>query len=165
MPGVGHSVLRTDFSGCAAPDVIAFLRAGRATCSATVPAHALQLPAAPYAPATVGALRPTRLAGTARPHAQRASRVTLTGIALRRRGARARDVPAARAARRATCRRRGSTLTLHGVEWVRGVRVSGRLDRAGRGTLTVSGPQAAAGTVTSSAAGASGTLGGRSFTL
>jgi hypothetical protein len=36
-------------------------------------------------------------------------------------------------------------LELHGVEWIRGVRVSGTIDNRGRGTLTVSGP--ASGTV------------------
>jgi hypothetical protein len=50
---------------------------------------------------------------------------------------------------------------LVGVEWVRGVRVSGRIQaRTGRGTLTVSGPEAAAGTVAVSRRGARGVLGG-----
>jgi hypothetical protein len=45
------------------------------------------------------------------------------------------------------------------------VRVSGRIDRRARGTLTISGPAAAAGTVTYSRDGASGTLGGVPFRL
>ncbi len=58
-----------------------------------------------------------------------------------------------------------TALTLHDVEWIQGVRVSGRLDARGRGTVTVSGPNAAPGTVTYGSRDASGTLGGRSFTL
>ena len=52
-----------------------------------------------------------------------------------------------------------------GVEWIRGVRVSGSLDRRGRGSLTVSGPAAAAGTITFAGRSASGTLGGVPFKL
>ena len=41
-----------------------------------------------------------------------------------------------------------TALTLHDVEWIRGVSISGRLDARGRGTVTVTGPNAAPGTVT-----------------
>ena len=50
------------------------------------------------------------------------------------------------------------------MEWVRGVKVSGTLTRSS-GTLTVTGSQAAAGTVTFSRTRATGTLGGKSFTV
>ena len=52
-------------------------------------------------------------------------------------------------------------LTLHGVEWIRGVRVSGTLTAGGAGTLTVSGPSAAPGTLTFTRSSARGTLGGK----
>ncbi len=58
-----------------------------------------------------------------------------------------------------------TSLELHDAEWIRGVRVTGRFDARGRGTLTVSGPAAAPGTVTYTARGARGTLGGRAFEL
>ncbi len=57
----------------------------------------------------------------------------------------------------------GRSLQLVRAEWIRGVRVSGRLDSNGRGTLRVTGP--ASGTITYTRAGARGRLGGRAFTL
>ena len=56
-----------------------------------------------------------------------------------------------------------TSLQLVNAEWIRGVRVSGRLDDNGRGTLTVSGP--ASGTITYTRTGARGTIDGRAFTL
>jgi hypothetical protein len=58
---------------------------------------------------------------------------------------------------------KGSRLTRQGVEWVRGVRVSGTL-RGSSGTLTVTGSQAAAGSIRFTRTTATGTLGGKSFT-
>ena len=60
---------------------------------------------------------------------------------------------------------RGSarSLQLVNAEWIRGVRVSGRVDDNGRGTLTVAGP--ASGTITYTRGGARGVIGGRAFTL
>jgi pimeloyl-ACP methyl ester carboxylesterase len=156
VPGVGHSVLRTDPAGCARAGVVAFLR-GR-TVSACAPAG---LPAAPYAPATVGALPPTRLPGVAG-RTLSALTVTLTGIAfdVAAHGRRTFRLPGLRSGYVRGTRR---ALRLHDVEWLRGVFVSGRLDSRGRGTLSVNGP--ASGSVTYTGRGASGTLGGRSFTL
>ena len=57
----------------------------------------------------------------------------------------------------------GRSLQLVDAEWIRGVRVSGRLDDNGRGTLTVTGP--VSGTITYTRGGARGVLGGRAFTL
>ena len=47
------------------------------------------------------------------------------------------------------------------MEWIRGVRVSGTLSSRGAGTLTVSGPSAAAGTLTFTRTSVTGTLGGQ----
>jgi hypothetical protein len=46
--------------------------------------------------------------------------------------------------------------------WIRGVRVSGTLNASGGGALTVSGPSAAAGTLTYTRTRVTGVLGGRS---
>ncbi len=159
VPGVGHSVLRTDPSGCALTGLVAFLRGG----SVERCARSAERPAAPYAPATIGALRPTRLSG--RPgRTLSALSVTLAGIAFdaAAHGRETFRLPGLRAGYVRATRR---TLTLHGVEWIRGVRVTGRLDSRGRGIVTVSGRNAAPGTVTYGRGGASGTLGGRAFTL
>ena len=163
VPGVGHSVLTSDVSGCALRGMVAFLRGGVVSeCSARERRALALAPAAPYAPATLAKLRPTRLLGV-RGQTISAVRVTLTGIgfdtlsvvrrgAVRLPGLRAGYVRASR-----------SSLTLHGVSWIEGVRVSGRLDSRGRGTVTVRGP--APGTITFSRDGARGVIGGREFTL
>jgi pimeloyl-ACP methyl ester carboxylesterase len=163
VPGVGHSVLSADISDCAIDGTIAFLR-GQAVqkCSRTSAAARAQALAAPYAPATLGALRPTALPGLAG-RTLSAVTVTLTGIGF--------DVAASPpdgatrypGLRGGYVRGTGRSLQLVRTEWIRGVRVSGRLDDNGRGTLTVTGP--AAGTITYTRSGARGTLGGRAFTL
>jgi hypothetical protein len=52
-------------------------------------------------------------------------------------------------------------IALHGVEWFRGMRVSGVIDGEGEsGHLTVSGPAAAGGTLLLDGDNVSGTLGG-----
>ena len=157
VPGVGHSVLRSDPTGCAGAGLIAFLR-GRtvAPCAQRNP-----LAAAPYAPATVGALPPTRLSGV-RGRTLSALTVTLTGIAFdaAAHGGETFRLPGLRGGYVRGTRR---TLRLHNVEWIRGVFISGRLDSRGRGTVSINGP--ASGSVTYGRRGASGTLGGRSFTL
>jgi hypothetical protein len=56
-------------------------------------------------------------------------------------------------------------LELHAVEWIRGVRVTGTLRQSGAGTLTVSGPSAAAGTLTFTRTGVTGTLGGQPISV
>jgi hypothetical protein len=60
-------------------------------------------------------------------------------------------------------RRSGKSLTFAGMEWIRGVRISGTLDGSSRGTLVVGGPAAAAGTVVFAGRRITGTLGGRRF--
>jgi pimeloyl-ACP methyl ester carboxylesterase len=158
VPSVGHSVLRNDPTGCARDSLVAFLRGQTVS-----RCRGRQLIAAPYAPATIGALRPTRLSGLPG-RTLSAITVTLTGIAFDA-AAQGRDtfrLPGLRAGYVRATRR---ALTLHDVEWIRGVRVSGRVDARGNGTVTVSGPNAAPGSVTYTRHGARGTLGGRPFTL
>jgi pimeloyl-ACP methyl ester carboxylesterase len=161
VPGVGHSVLTSDLSGCALTGLVAFLRGQTvAACSKTSGLAALQNLSAPYAPATIGALRPTQASGLPG-RTFSAVRVTLTGIgydlATSLLGGSAR-LPGLRGG---SYRFSRSAIELHDVEWIRGVRVSGRLtSAAGAGTLTVSGPSAAPGTLTFSRTRVSGTLGG-----
>ena len=159
VPGVGHSVLRSDPTGCAITGLVAFLR-GQAVAKCSGPAP---LVAAPYAPATIGALRPTRLSGLPG-RTLSAITVTLTGIGFDTAG-QVRDTYRLPGLRAGYVRVTRTALTLHDVEWIRGVSISGRLDARGRGTVTVTGPNAAPGTVTFSRRGARGTLGGRAFTL
>jgi pimeloyl-ACP methyl ester carboxylesterase len=165
VPGVGHSVLTSDVSGCAVRGLVTFLR-GQAVppCSQKAGLGPLQNLSAPYAPATIGALRPQRLSGLPG-RTYSAVSVTLTGIGY--------DVAATFAGtsgrlpglRAGYYRVSRSAIELHGVEWLRGVRISGRLSSAGPGTLTISGPSAAPGTVTFTKKGVSATLGGRSFSV
>jgi hypothetical protein len=151
VPGAGHSVLRNDTTGCARAGLAAFLH-GRPV----VPcARASALQAAPYAPATVGALRPTKLPGLAG-RTFSAVTVTLTGVGY--------DTLAAQdrfpGLRGGYVRVRGRKLELHDVEWITGVKVSGTVTE-NRSTLTVDGP--VDGTVRYARKHVSGTLGGRSF--
>jgi hypothetical protein len=168
VPGVGHSVLSSDPTGCALAGMVAFLGGAEIEqCSRRdVETPVLQEQTAPYAPATIGGLRPTRLPGLAGRTLSAVS-VTLTGIGF--------DLTYAPGASRSKVilpglragfvRATKQSLELEAVEWVRGVRVTGRLDARGRGTLTVSGPAAAGGTVTYTRERATGTLGGRAFRL
>jgi hypothetical protein len=118
---------------------------------------------APYTPATIGALRPQLLSGLPGRTFSAVS-VTLSGLAYDLAFTSASSGTLRRAGLRAGYSRTSrSSLELHGVEWIRGVRISGRLGRQGTGTLTVSGPSAAAGTVTFGKNSVSGTLGGKSF--
>jgi pimeloyl-ACP methyl ester carboxylesterase len=159
VPGVGHSVLRSDPSGCAVTGLVAFLRGQTvAKCSGPPP-----LVAVPYAPATIGKLRPTRLSGLPG-RTLSAITVALTGIGFDTAG-QVRDRYRLPGLRAGYVRVTRTALTLHDVEWIRGVSIAGRLDARGRGTVTVTGPNAAPGTVTFTRRGASGTLGGRAFTL
>ena len=164
VPGVGHSVLTTDISGCALAGTVAFLRGQPVEkCSRTSNGARAQALAAPYAPAALGALRPTALVRHRRAHDQRRH-----GHAHRHR-VRPRRVPAGRhdalpgPARRLRAWHR-PLAPARRVEWIRGVRVSGRLDGNGRGTLTVTGGLAS-GTITYTRNGARGMIDGRAFTL
>ncbi|MBE2319750.1 alpha/beta hydrolase [Solirubrobacter sp. CPCC 204708] len=160
----GHSVLSTDLTGCAATNTVAFLTGEEVrNCSDISARDRAALPSAPFIPASISDLRPTGTSGSAG-QTFSAVRVTLTGIAFDTAG-----VPSSRSFRLPGLRAgyitgKGSSLTLHGVEWVHGVRVSGTL-RGSNGTLTVSGSQAAAGTIRFTRTSATGTLGGRTFTV
>ena len=81
VPGVGHSVLTAEVSDCALDGTIAFLRGQPVEKCARGSDTSI---AAPYAPATIGALRPTVLSGLPGRTFSAVS-VTLTGHRLRRR--------------------------------------------------------------------------------
>ena len=90
----------------------------------------------PYAPATIaGPARRPALGGLRGRtlSARRASRSPASASTPRRPRPRE-TLPAPGPAARATCAARGATLELHGVEWIRGVRVSGHARARGRGT-------------------------------
>ena len=161
VPGVGHSVLSSDASGCALDGVRRVPARRRASLSA---GEQTSLPAAPYAPATLGGLRPTSLPGVAG-RTISAVGVTLTGIGFDTLISGSRGTVRLPGLRAGWVRASRQSLELHGVEWIRGVRVSGRLDSRGRGKVTVSGRAAAPGTITFSRSGGSGVIGGRSFTF
>ena len=81
--------------------------------------------------------RPTRLAGCAAARSARSrSRSPGSRSTPRRTGRETFRLPGLRAGYVRGTRR---TLRLHNVEWIRGVRISGRLDSRGRGTLSISG--------------------------
>src|SRR5262249_22248349 len=117
VPSAGHSVLSTDGTGCAAAGVERFLaRQEGPICSARGPDLAARA-AAPYIPATIGALRPTGTSGLAG-RTYSALRVTLTGISFDSIGYIGRSsfrLPGLRAGYFIGTRR---TLELHGVEWI-----------------------------------------------
>ena len=156
---VGHSVLDSDVTGCVVAMTVGFLR-GQAVDPCYLASSGV--PSQPYAPPTLGALRPTALSGLAG-RTLSAVTVTLTGIGF--------DIAASPpdgatrypGLRGGYVRGTGRTLQLVRAEWIRGVRVSGRLDSNGRGTLRVTGP--VRGTITYTRDGARGRLGGRAFTL
>lgn len=158
----GHSVVTTDFTGCARTGLIAFLRGQEVKrCSEISARDRAALPAGPFIPASISSLRATGTSGLAG-RTFSAVRVTLTGIAFDTTAVdtdKSFRLPGLRAG---YITGKGSSITLHGVEWVRGVKVSGTL-RGSSGTLTVSGSQAAAGTVRFTRTSATGTLGGKTF--
>jgi pimeloyl-ACP methyl ester carboxylesterase len=156
VPGVGHSVLSSDVSGCALRGMVAFLRGSAvAKCSKTSRLARLQNLSAPYAPATLAALRPTGAPGIAG-RVFSAVRLTLAGVSYDTASVIGPvTLPGLRAG---TVRVGKSTLTLRGAEWIRGVRVSGTIKQRGASTLTVTGP--APGTLTYSRGRVTGTLGG-----
>jgi hypothetical protein len=117
--------------------------------------------ATPYIPASIERLRPSRVGGL--------PGRTLTAVELTVRGvvfdavltltpARTQRIPGLRSGYAV---RSGRSLRFVAMEWIRGVRISGMLSGASRGTLTVSGPAAAAGTLTFAGTKVTGTLGGR----
>lgn len=160
----GHSVLSTDFTGCARTGMIAFLRGQEIRlCSQISARDRAALPAGPFIPASLSGLRATGTSGKAG-RTFSAVRVTLTGIAFDTTGIDLDKSFRLPGLRSGYVTGKGSTLTLHGVEWVRGVKVSGTL-RGSSGTLAVTGSQAAAGTVSFTRTSATGTLGGKTFTV
>ena len=114
-------------------------------------------------PATVGALKPRRLPGKAG-RTLTALRTTIGGISIDaglglalaapKRHA---TVPGLRAGYTTVTQ---SRIELHGVEWFRGMRVSGSIADGETGHLTVSGPAAAGGTLVLDGNKITGTLGG-----
>jgi pimeloyl-ACP methyl ester carboxylesterase len=164
VPGVGHSVLTSNFfGGCALDGTVAFLT-GEPVTPCDSQSAGLTLDAVAYEPADLARLKARRLPG-------RAGR-TLTGLRLtlqnvvgeyalhtlflgRSPSAR---FPGLRAGYIQVTNRR---LVFHGLEWFRGMRVSGALDiKRTVGRLLVSGPAAAHGTILLQGKHAGGTLGG-----
>jgi pimeloyl-ACP methyl ester carboxylesterase len=163
VPGAGHSVISSDLSGCAVDGTVAFLSGEPvAKCARTGIGASIQSLSVPYAPASIGDLRATGASGLAG-RTFSAVRVTLSGVGY--------DSALAPVSTRYPGLRAGwvratkTKLELNAVEWIRGVRVSGTLRSAGRGTLTVSGPSAAAGTLTFTSKAVTGTLGGTPISL
>ena len=133
---VGHSVLDSEVSGCVLAATVGFLRG-----------HAVEPVAVWPSPACrPSRTRPRRSARCARPRCPAlagrtlsAITVTLTGIGF--------DIAASPpdgttrypGLRGGYVRGTGRSLQLVHAEWIRGVRVSGRLDSNGRGTLRVTG--------------------------
>jgi pimeloyl-ACP methyl ester carboxylesterase len=156
---VGHSVLDSEVTGCVLVVTVGFLD-GRSI----VPCPLAQsgVPSQPYAPATLGALRPTALSGLAG-RTLSAVTVTLTGIGFDLAASPPDGTTRYPGLRGGYVRGTGRSLQLVRAEWIRGVQISGRLDSNGRGTLRVTGP--VRGTITYTRDGARGKLGGRAFTL
>jgi pimeloyl-ACP methyl ester carboxylesterase len=161
VPDVGHSVLTSDTSGCALDAVEAFVDARTVK---SCHGGGITLGAVAYVPATVGALKARRLPGKAG-RTLTALRTTIEGVALDaglglalaapKRSAR---VPGLRAGFTTISQTR---IVLHGVEWFRGMRVSGLIDSDDEsGHLTVSGPTASGGTLVLDGDKIRGTLGG-----
>jgi pimeloyl-ACP methyl ester carboxylesterase len=162
VPGVGHSVLTSDFSGCAVKGTVAFLRGQAvAKCSRTSLGARVQGLSAPYAPASIDELRATATSGLPG-RTFSAVAITLSGVGYDSAFATMRQLPGLRGGFVKASR---TKLELHGVEWIRGVRVSGALSSRGTGTLTVSGPSAAAGTLTYKGSRVTGTLGGQAISV
>ncbi len=163
VPRVGHSVLTSDASGCAVDGMIAFLR-GRAVKPCRESRFGLGAPA--YLPAVAAMLGRTRLPGRAG-RSLTALRDTIAGLSVDSalasllRPARRLRLPGLRAGYATIV---GSRITLHHVEWFRGLRVDGYFDNAASlGRLTVSGPAAAAGTLLLHGSTVSGGLGGHAI--
>jgi pimeloyl-ACP methyl ester carboxylesterase len=171
VPGVGHSVLGTDASGCALDGLRTFLAGRPVEHCAPAPlsrGEAEVLGAAAYLPANLATLEPTEFKG-------RIGR-TLTAVSDTLLGL-SRDLIASftqaltfRAINLPGVRSGYSRLTakgwvLHRVEWVRGVQISGTVSVKGKADrFVIGGPAAAAGVLEISGKDDSrlvGTLAGR----
>ena len=165
VPGVGHSVLTSDASGCA-------VKGSSRSCAARRSRRARRRAGSRRSRTSRPRTRRRRSARCARlllsglpGRTFSAVNVTLTGIGfdvVATFGGKSGRLPGLRAGYYRVSR---SAIELHGVEWIRGVTITGRLSNGGAGTLTVSGPAAAPGTVTFTRKGVSATLGGRSFSI
>jgi pimeloyl-ACP methyl ester carboxylesterase len=147
VPDAGHSVLGSDLSGCAIKGLVAFL-GGQPVAGCRRRARR-PLPAAALLPADLSDLRPAP--GTRGRAGRTATAVgaTVYGVERAALGALAGAIGGERTVRVRGLRRgvallRGGALALRDVEWVRGVRVSGRVGDGGA-RLTVAGPAAAPG--------------------
>jgi hypothetical protein len=162
VPDVGHSVLTSDTSGCALKAVDAFVR-GRTVKSCH--GGGLELNAVEYQPATTGALKPTRLTGQpgrtvtgVRLTVENVALDSLLGLAVGGPNKTVR-LPGLRGGHTTITRNR---ITLQRVEWFRGLRISGYIDsKRNSGRLTVSGPDASAGTLLLDGDAVRGTIGGQ----
>ena len=165
IPGVGHSVLANDESGCALGGMVAFL-AGQtvANCDRT---KTREIQRAPFIPASVDDLAPGR--GLPKPVGRTASAVLVTLLEIKRAAAlRGRvtgggDTLRVPGLRGGTARLGENTFTLRAFEVVRGVRVSGTVGR--RGTLTVTAPRGITGRFAVRGSALRGTLGGEDVVI
>ena len=160
VPGVGHSVLSVGPQRCAVKGTVAFLRGGRCRVLAHLGRRARAEP--------LGAVRarldrrpaPDRRLRPPRPHVLRGLRDPRRASAT---------TPRSRVGGRFPGLRAGyvvvdaAKLELHGVEWIRGVRVSGTRHSRGVGTLTVSRPLRRRGHAHVLAHRVTGVLGGQSI--
>lgn len=161
VPGVAHSVLASDASGCADRAIRQFLA------GATVPkcsAGKRAVPPAPRAPKSLAAMRPARGVPGRAGRTLRAAGLTLDDAVFSVQRAAATASSDARLLRAGGLRggRLVATptgLDLIGMVYVPGVVVSGKV-REKQTTLTISGPAAAGGTVTIKSGRATGVLGG-----
>jgi pimeloyl-ACP methyl ester carboxylesterase len=172
VPDVGHSVLSNDLSSCATRGLAAFLANGPvANCpradrliepASFIPAHIGSLPPAPGVGGLPGRTL-TAFGATLADSTRQLLRTVLGGP--RRVGGLRRGTVTLSAPRRIPFR--AGRLTLRNYETVVGVRVSGALIASDplRARFTISGPSAAAGTLTLTSDRITGTLGGRRISI
>jgi pimeloyl-ACP methyl ester carboxylesterase len=165
VPDTGHSVLTGDFSGCALRGLVAFLGDGPVP---NCPRRARSpIDPAPFIPANIDAF--PRVPGVPGPAGRTLTAVVATLVDASRAALRGalEARPRVGGLRRGTVTLRGGTFTLRSYETVRGVRVSGTMSVRGqfRARLTVSGPRAAAGTLTLTGSGITGALGGQRISV
>jgi len=157
VPDIGHSVLASDTSRCAVDRLAAFL-AGQAVDFCVRRPRPI-VPAA-VIPASLQDFRPT--GGASGTPGRTAGAVAASLFAIAREAA---LVPGTRRGLAFPALRRGRVvvfrdrIVLLGVEWVRGVRLTGTLRRR-TGRIAVSGSQAASGVLRRSGGAFRGTLGG-----
>lgn len=161
VPGVAHSVLAVDPSGCAERAIRQFL-AGAAVSRCVAGKRAV--PPSPRPPGALSALRPARGVAGRPGRTLRAAGFTLDDALLSVRLA-AQDAPSNARVLRAGGLRGGrlvateNGLDLDRMVYVPGVVVSAKV-REGLTTMRISGPQAAAGTIRVEDGRVTGTLGG-----